>query len=99
MNSAEAGKAMATDEHFDAFLKVLGSTEQTAIRRAASITLALLVLPLYVPVLIFGAGAVLEQMAGIETMAQIYWLGVITMASLTLAPFAVQAALRVSLEQ
>ena len=50
-------------------------------------------------ILIFGAGAVLEQMAGIETMAQIYWLGVITMASLTLAPFAVQAALRVSLEQ
>ncbi len=67
--------------------------------RRGGVLLALLVLPLYVPVLIFGAGAVLEQMAGIETMAQIYWLGVITMASLTLAPFAVQAALRVSLEQ
>lgn len=67
--------------------------------RRGGLLLALLVLPLYVPVLIFGAGAVLEQMAGIETMAQIYWLGVITMASLTLAPFAVQAALKVSLEQ
>lgn len=67
--------------------------------RRGGLLLALLVLPLYVPILIFGAGAVLEQMAGIETMAQIYWLGVITMASLTLAPFAVQAALRVSLEQ
>lgn len=67
--------------------------------RRGGLLLALLVLPLYVPILIFGAGAVLEQMAGIETMAQIYWLGVITMASMTLAPFAVQAALRVSLEQ
>lgn len=67
--------------------------------RRGGLLLALLVLPLYIPILIFGAGAVLEQMAGIETMAQIYWLGVITMASLTLAPFAVQAALRVSLEQ
>jgi heme exporter protein B len=67
--------------------------------RRGGLLLALLVLPMYVPVLIFGAGAVLEQMAGIETMAQIYWLGVITMASLTLAPFAIQAALQVSLEQ
>jgi len=67
--------------------------------RRGGLLLALLVLPLYVPVLIFGAGAVLEQMAGIQTTAQIYWLGVITMASLTLAPFLVQAALKVSLEQ
>ncbi|MGE0624660.1 MAG: heme exporter protein CcmB [Pseudomonadales bacterium] len=67
--------------------------------KRGGVLLALLVLPLYVPVLIFGAGAVLEHMAGIETRAQIYWLGVISMASLTLAPFAVQAALRVSLEQ
>lgn len=67
--------------------------------KRGGVLLALLVLPLYVPVLIFGAGAVLEQMAGIETLAQIYWLAVISMASLTLAPFAVHAALRVSLEQ
>ena len=67
--------------------------------KLVGVLLALLVLAMYVPILLFGAGAVLEQMAGIETMAQIYWLGVITMASLTLAPFAVQAALKVSLEQ
>ena len=67
--------------------------------KRGGVLLALLVLPLYVPVLIFGAGSVLEHMSGIETRAQIYWLGVISMASLTLAPFAVHAALRVSLEQ
>lgn len=76
----------------------IGAALTVGLRRGG-LLLALLVLPLYVPVLIFGAGAVLEQMAGIATMAQIYWLGVITMASLTLAPFAVQAALRVSIEQ
>jgi heme exporter protein B len=76
----------------------VGAALTVGIRRGG-VLLALLVLPLYVPILIFGAGAVLEQMAGIETMAQIYWLGVITMAALTLTPFAVQAALRVSLEQ
>ena len=67
--------------------------------KRGGVLLALLVLPLYVPILIFGAGAVTEQMAGIETMAQIYWLGVITMIAVTLAPFAVQAAVKVSLEQ
>ncbi len=76
----------------------VGAALTVGLKRGGAL-LALLVLPLYVPVLIFGAGAVLEQMAGIETLAQIYWLGVITMASLTLAPFAVLAALRVSLEQ
>ena len=76
----------------------VGAALTVGLKRGGAL-LALLVLPLYVPVLIFGAGAVLEQMAGIETLAQIYWLGVITMASLTLAPFAIQAALRVSLEQ
>jgi heme exporter protein B len=63
------------------------------------VLLALLVLPLYVPVLIFGAGAVVEAMAGIENMAQIYWLLVITMVALTIAPFLVSAALKISLEQ
>lgn len=76
----------------------VGAALTVGLKRGGAL-LALLVLPLYVPILIFGAGAVLEQMAGIETLAQIYWLGVITMASLTLAPFAILAALKVSLEQ
>jgi ABC-type transport system involved in cytochrome c biogenesis permease component len=38
-------------------------------------------------------------MAGINTFAQIYWLLAITMIALTLSPFAVLAALRISLEQ
>ena len=67
--------------------------------RRGGVLLALLVLPLYVPILIFGAGAVLQQMGGMESHAQIYWLGVISVVSLTVTPFAVQAALKIGLEQ
>ncbi len=67
--------------------------------KRGGVLLALLVLPLFVPILIFGAGAVQERLTGIENVAQIYWLLAITMAAVTLAPFAVAAALRISLEQ
>ena len=67
--------------------------------RRGGVLLALLVLPLYVPILIFGAGAVLEQMGGSQSHAQIYWLGLISVVSLTVTPFAIQAALKIGLEQ
>ncbi len=76
----------------------IGAALTVSLRRGG-VLLALLVLPLYVPVLIFGAGSVTETMAGIENMAQIYWLLVITMVSLTIAPFLTAAALKISLEQ
>jgi heme exporter protein B len=67
--------------------------------RRGGVLLALLVLPLFVPTLIFGAGAIMQAVAGMSTSAQIYWLMAISMLSLTIGPFAVQAALRISLEQ
>ena len=67
--------------------------------RGGGVLLALLILPLYVPTLIFGAGAITLAMAGLEVRAQIYLLGAISVLSVTIAPFAVQAALRISLEQ
>ncbi|MEQ8859357.1 MAG: heme exporter protein CcmB [Pseudomonadales bacterium] len=67
--------------------------------RRGGVLLALLILPLYVPTLIFGAGAITLAMAGVDVSAQIYLLTAISMLSVTVAPFAVQAALRISLEQ
>jgi heme exporter protein B len=67
--------------------------------RRGGVLLGLLILPLYIPVLIFGAGAVSEHMAGVSMSAQIYWLLAITMLAMTVAPFAVQAALRISIEE
>ena len=79
-------------------LGAVGAALTVGLQRGG-VLLGLLVLPLYVPILIFGAGAVLEHMAGVAIRAQIYWLLAITMLALTVAPFAVQAALRISIEE
>ncbi len=55
---------------------------------------ALLVLPLFVPVLIFGAGIVYNGIEGLPVSGQLSLLGAITVMGLTLAPWAVAAALR-----
>ena len=59
--------------------------------------LALLVLPLYVPVLIFGAGACNAAQAGLPFVAPLLWLGAALVLALVLAPLACAAALRISL--
>jgi len=60
--------------------------------------LSLLVLPLAMPVLIFGARTVSLAAAGDATAAGVYFLGAYCMLALTLAPFATAAALRISNE-
>ncbi len=62
------------------------------------VLLGLLVLPLYLPVLIFGAGAIAEQLTGVGNTAQFYWLGFISMLALTIGPFAASAGLKISLQ-
>ena len=64
--------------------------------RSGGILLSLVVLPLYVPVLIFGAAAVETAIGGLPITAHLYFLGAILLLSLTLAPFATAASLRVS---
>ncbi|MFO0701934.1 MAG: heme exporter protein CcmB [Nitrospira sp.] len=66
--------------------------------RGSGLLVALLVLPLYVPVLIFGAGAVTSSMAGIGGEANLSLLGACLVLSLFLAPWATAAALRIALE-
>ena len=59
--------------------------------------LALLVLPLYVPVLIFGAGACNAAQMALPYLAPLLWLGAALVLALVLAPLACAAALRISL--
>ncbi len=61
------------------------------------VLLSLLVLPLYVPVLIFATGAVAAASVGLPVAGQLYILGALLVGSLTLAPLATAAALRISL--
>jgi heme exporter protein B len=64
--------------------------------RKGGIILSLLVLPLYVPVLIFAASAVENAAQGLDISAQIYMLLAFLFLSLSLSPWATAAALRMS---
>ena len=66
--------------------------------RRGSALLALVVLPLYIPVLIFGVSAVEGAVMGLGGRAQLLILGAMLLATLALAPFATAAALRLALE-
>ncbi len=66
--------------------------------RRGGMLLALLVLPLYIPVLIFAANTVDANLAGMAIKGQIYFLSAMLVLAITLAPVATAAALRISLE-
>ena len=59
---------------------------------------ALIALPLYVPVLVFGAGASVVAASGASALPQLLWLLAMLAAAVTFAPFAVGFALRLSQE-
>lgn len=66
--------------------------------RGGGVLVSLLVLPLYIPVLIFGAGAVEASSVGLGASAHLSLLGAFLLLSLVFAPWATTAALRISLE-
>src|SRR5437660_5612860 len=66
--------------------------------RRQGVVLSLLVLPLYIPPLIFGAGAVEASAAGNGARAYLLILCAITLAALAFCPWASAAALRQALE-
>ena len=66
--------------------------------RGGGVLLSLLVLPLYIPVLIFGAGAVDATVSGLGGEAHLSLLAAITFAALGFAPWAAAAALKIALE-
>ena len=66
--------------------------------RGGGVLVSLLVLPLYIPVLIFGAGAVEASVSGLGGQHHLSLLGAILIGALILAPIGTAAALRVSAE-
>jgi heme exporter protein B len=66
--------------------------------RRQGVLLALLVLPLYVPPLIFGAAAVEASASGAAVRPHLLLLAALSLAALPLAPWASAAALRQALE-
>ena len=66
--------------------------------RGSSVLLSLLVLPLTIPVLIFGAGAVEAHTAGLDVSGHFSLLGALLIVTLMAAPWVAAAALRISME-
>jgi len=66
--------------------------------RAANVLVALLVLPLCIPALIFGAGAVEASVDGTEPQPWLLLLAATLIVSLVFAPWATSAALKISVE-
>lgn len=66
--------------------------------RGAGVLLSLLVLPLYIPVLIFGAGAVDAVATGLGAQAHLSLLSAMMLGGVFFAPWPTAAALRIALE-
>lgn len=65
--------------------------------RQGGVLLSLLVLPLYIPILIFGASAVSAASMGMAYSGQLAFMGAFLIGSLSLVPFASVAAIKVSI--
>lgn len=67
--------------------------------RKGGLLLSLITLPLYIPVLIFGSSAVQAGAQGLPFGPQLAILAAFLLAALALAPIAISAALRISMDQ
>jgi heme exporter protein B len=75
----------------------VGAALTLGVRGGGALT-ALLVLPLYVPVLVFGAGAVAVSAGGMSPAGHLSLLGAMSLVALAFAPWATAMALRIALE-
>ncbi|MDP6406417.1 MAG: heme exporter protein CcmB [Alphaproteobacteria bacterium] len=89
--------AMALGTPSLSLIGAIGAALTVGMRRGG-VLLSLLVLPLYIPVLIFGVGAVDAAIGGLTQEPNLLILGAILLAALPLCPWAAAAALRLNLE-
>ena len=66
--------------------------------RGGSLLMSLLILPLYVPVLIFGAGAVYANSVGLDTTGHFSLLGALLILSLAFVPWVSATAVKIAIE-
>jgi heme exporter protein B len=79
------------------WLGAIGAGLTVGLKRG-NVLLSLIVLPLAMPLLIFGAGATDRAISGTSAAGALYLLGALCVLTCTLAPFAATAALRITLE-
>ncbi|WP_116867402.1 heme exporter protein CcmB [Pseudomonas syringae] len=77
-------------------LGALGAALTVGLKRGG-LLLALLILPLYIPVLILGSGALQAALQGMPATGYLLWLGSLAALAITLTPFAIAAGLKISI--
>lgn len=76
-------------------LGAVGAALTVGLKRGG-LLLALLILPLYIPVLILGSGALQAALQGLPALGYLLWLSSLTALAVTLTPFAIAAGLKIS---
>lgn len=76
-------------------LGAVGAALTVGLKRGG-LLLALLILPLYIPVLILGSGALQASLQGLPAVGHLLWLASLTALAVTLTPFAIAAGLKIS---
>ena len=76
-------------------LGAVGAALTVGLKRGG-LLLALLILPLYIPVLILGSGALQAALQGLPASGHLLWLASLTALAVTLTPFAIAAGLNIS---
>jgi len=66
--------------------------------RGSSVLMSLLILPLYIPVLIFGAGAVYANSVGLDISGHFSLLGALLILALAFVPWVSSAAVKIAIE-
>src|ERR1700691_226587 len=79
------------------WLGAIGAGLTVGLKRG-NVLLSLIVLPLAMPLLIFGAAATDRAISGTSVAGALYFLAALCVFTCTLAPFAAAAALRITLE-
>lgn len=79
------------------FIGAIGVALTVSLRHSGFL-LALLLIPLYIPVLIFATSAIMAANAGLAVSGQLALLGALFLLALSLAPMTIAAALRVGVE-
>ena len=80
------------------FIGAIGAALTVGLRKGG-LLLSLIILPRYIPVLIFGSSAVKTAVDGGPFLPQLAMLGVFFLVALALAPLAIAGALRISVDQ
>lgn len=80
-------------------LGAIGAALTVGLKGGGSMLLALLILPLYIPVLILGTGTMDAALQGLPVQGYVLWMSCLAVLALSLSPLAIAAGLRIGVSE